>query len=180
MQLHSHQSYLILTISSQLHRSPPHLTKTLVLSLFHCMLWCVGQASSHGDLHNEDISAVQRALLDRFSNHRAQKSDDRTRVVAAYHSAAWYYHVGSCLEQIWTYSTHNVRENRKIHYLGIAIVLMYAFLTSAHLWIVSGPTPPSTSMSNEGNWLRSQLTWLHTQKISSKPAQHYFQILALK
>lgn len=32
-------------------------------------------------------------------------------------------------------------------------------LTSAHLWMVSGPTPPSTSMSNEGNWLLNQLTW---------------------
>lgn len=33
-------------------------------------------------------------------------------------------------------------------------------LTSAHLWMVSGPTPPSTSMSKDGNWLLNQLTWV--------------------
>lgn len=38
--------------------------------------------------------------------------------------------------------------------------ILLRFLTSAHLWIVSGPTPPSTSMSNEGNWLLNQLTWV--------------------
>lgn len=36
------------------------------------------------------------------------------------------------------------------------------FLTSAHLSMVSGPTPPSTSMSSEGNWLLNQLTWEHS------------------
>lgn len=42
------------------------------------------------------------------------------------------------------------------------------FLTSAHLWIVSGPTPPSTSMSNEGNWLLNQLTWVTSTEIKQR------------
>lgn len=39
-------------------------------------------------------------------------------------------------------------------------ICTFFFFTSAHLWMVSGPTPPSTSMSNEGNWLLNQLTWI--------------------
>lgn len=31
-------------------------------------------------------------------------------------------------------------------------------LTSAHLWMVSGPTPPSTSMSSDGNCVLSHCT----------------------
>lgn len=38
--------------------------------------------------HVEDISAVQRTFLNCFGHDGAQESDDRTRVVAANHSAA--------------------------------------------------------------------------------------------
>lgn len=56
---------------------------------------------------------------------------------------------------------------------------MFVSLTSAHLWMVSGPTPPSTSMSNEGNWLLSQLTWSHRNtknrlKTGSTPCYNTF------
>lgn len=175
MQLHSHQSYLVLTISSQLQRSPLLWPRPWcwVCSTVCCGV-LLGRASSHGDLDQEDVSAIQRAFLDCFSNHSAQKSDHRTRVIAAYHSAAGHYHVGSCLEQIWTYSTHGVGETHNIKLIVLKWQVMFVFLTSAHLWMVSGPTPPSTSMSNEGNWLRSQLTWSHTKKKSWKPVQHQF------
>lgn len=39
------------------------------------------------------------------------------------------------------------------------------FLTSAHLSMVSGPTPPSTSMFSEGNWRLSQFTWEHRRRV---------------
>lgn len=57
---------------------------------------------------------------------------------------------------------------RSVHFKNLMWILgsysprhisAFVFLTSAHLWMVSGPTPPSTSMSSEGNWLLNQLTW---------------------
>lgn len=103
-------------------------------------------------------SAVQRSFLDRFGHGGAEESDDGTRVVAAYHSAARHNHVGSGLTQ---------KRNRKI-FISKEQAELLAWrvcesLTSAHLWMVSGPTPPSTSMSKDGNWLLNQLTWVTPQ-----------------
>lgn len=103
-------------------------------------------------------SAVQRSFLDRFGHGSAKESDDGTRVVAAYHSAARHNHVGSGLTQI---------RNKKI-FSSKKEIEPFAWrvsesLTSAHLWMVSGPTPPSTSMSKDGNWLLNQLTWVRPE-----------------
>lgn len=112
-------------------------------------------ASSAGREPELITSAVQRSFLDRFGHGSAKESDDGTRVVTAYHSAARHNHVGSGLTQ---------RRNKKI-FISKKQVELFAWrisesLTSAHLWMVSGPTPPSTSMSKDGNWLLNQLTWV--------------------
>lgn len=111
-------------------------------------------------------SAVQRSFLDGFGHGSAKESDDGTRVIAAYHSAARHNHVGSGLTQ---------RRNRKI-FISKKQIELFAWhvsesLTSAHLWMLSGPTPPSTSMSKDGNWLLNQLTWVtpETRKMTACP-----------
>lgn len=61
---------------------------------------------------------------------------------------------------------------------AFAVCGRFAFFTSAHLWMVSVPTPPSTSMSNEGNWLLNQLTWItrtEKKKRGSRPAWSFLQ-----
>lgn len=97
MQIHSHQSYLASSVGSQPQRSPLLWPRPsyCVWTTLCCGVRLWPGSSFRGQL----ISAVQRAFLDRFDNHGAQQSDHRTRVIAAYHRAAWHYHVGSGLEQ---------------------------------------------------------------------------------
>lgn len=88
-------------------------------------------------------SAVQRAFLDGVGHDCAKQGDDGARVVAADHGAARYDHVGSGLRE--EPRRENESQTKRV------IHTRSGSLTSAHLSMVSGPTPPSTSMSSEGN-----------------------------
>jgi len=68
-------------------------------SLFHWLSCCI--ADGRVGCHTGGTSAVQRTLLDGFSHHGAQQSDDGARVLAAHDGAARHDHVGSCLRQKW-------------------------------------------------------------------------------